>query len=103
MMFPRATAPHYRYKKYTVIQPVRITRPLARSVTFADGETLEDRLLDAGAPTWPIPGEVHFYELLPGAEFGHLAAYERDGEGTSYGTAAQEFEELSPARPLPIR
>jgi hypothetical protein len=103
MMFPRATAPHYRYKKYTVIQPVQITQPLARSVTFADGETLEDRLLEAGARSWPIPGEVHFYELLPAGEYGHLAAFELEGEATSYGDAAQEFEELSPSRPLPIR
>lgn len=102
VMFPRATRPHYRYKKYTVIQPVRITRPLARSVTFADGETLEERLLDAGAHRWPIQGEAHFYELLPGAEFGHLAAFELDGEVTSYGEAALEFEELAPSRPLPI-
>ncbi|MGH4006978.1 MAG: hypothetical protein ACRDTH_02200 [Pseudonocardiaceae bacterium] len=102
VMFPRAARPHYRYKKYTVIQPVRITRPLARSVTFADGETLEDRLLDAGAHRWPIQGEAHFYELLSGAEFGHLAAFELDGEVTSYSEAALEFEELAPSRPLPI-
>jgi hypothetical protein len=103
MVFPRSATPHYRYKKYTVVQPVEITRPLARSVTFADGETLEDRMLDAGARTWPVPGEVHFYELMSGGEFGHLAAFELDGEGLSYGDAAQEFEELSPSRPLPIR
>jgi hypothetical protein len=101
VMFPRAAGPHYRYKKYTVVQPVEITRPLARSVTFADGETLEDRLLEAGARTWPVPGEVHFYELLPGAHLGHLAAFELDG-AVSYGEAALEFEELTPSRPLAI-
>lgn len=103
VMFPRATRPHYRYKKYSIVQPVHITRPLARSVTFADGETLEERLLDAGARAWPVQGEVSFYELLPGAELGHLAAFELDGEAVPYGEAALEFEELAPSRPLPIR
>jgi hypothetical protein len=102
VMFPRATRPHYRYKKYTVVQPVRITRPLARAVTFADGETLEERLLDAGARTWPVQGEAHFYELLPGAELGHLAAFEGDGGVSEAGDVALEFEELAPSRPLPI-
>jgi hypothetical protein len=102
ILFPRATGGPYRYKKYSVTQPLRITRPLARSVIFADGETLEERLLDAGARAWPLQGEVHFYELLPGAELGHLAAFELDGEATSYADAAREFEELSPSRPLPV-
>lgn len=81
---------------------MRITRSLARSVTFADGETLEERLLDAGARMWPLEGEVHFYELLPGAELGHLAAFELDGEAGSYADAASEFEELTGSRPLPV-
>ena len=100
IMFPRAARPHYRYKKFTVIQPVRITRALARSVILTDGETLEDRLLDAGARAWPVAGEVHRYELLPGAEFGHLAAYEIPGEMPSYAEAARQFEVVRPAHPL---
>jgi hypothetical protein len=100
IMFPRAARPHYRYKKFTVIQPVRITRPLARSVILTDGETLEDRLLDAGARRWPIGGEVHRYELLPGAELGHLAAYEIPGEMPSYAEAARQFELVPSGHPL---
>ena len=102
IMYPRATRPNYRYKKYSVVQPLRLTRSLARSVTFADGATLEDRLLDAGARSWPVQAEAHFYELLPGAEIGHLAAFELDGEAVPYAEAALEFEELAPSRPLPI-
>ena len=100
---PRTGAGRYRYKKYTVVQPVVLTRSVARVLTFADGETLEERLLDAGARSWPIQAEAHFYELLPGAQLGHLAAFELDGERTGYGQGALEFEELSAARPLPFR
>lgn len=102
IMYPRATRPNYRYKKYSVVQPLRLTRSLARSVTFADGATLEDRLLDAGVRGWPVQAEAHFYELLPGAEIGHLAAFELDGEAVPYAEGALEFEELAPSRPLPI-
>jgi hypothetical protein len=93
LMFPRSARPHYRYKKYSVVTPVRLTQPLARVVVFANGETLEDRLLDAGARSWPVSAEVHHYELLPGAEFGHLAAFEADGAAPAQ--AATEFDEVT--------
>ena len=102
LMFPRAVRPHYRYKKYTVVQPVQLTRPLARAVVFTDGETLEDRMLDAGVRSWPVPAEAHFYELMPGAELGHLAAFEVEGATASYAEAAMEFDQLAPGRPQPI-
>jgi len=75
---------------------VQITRSLARSVVLTDGETLEDRLLDAGSRGWPVTAETHYYELLPGAELGHLAAYEMPGQ--PYAEAAQQFERVP--RPL---
>ncbi|MDT0354016.1 hypothetical protein [Pseudonocardia charpentierae] len=99
---PRASGAHYRYKKYSVVQPVHVTRPLARAVVFADGETLEDRLLEAGLPRFPVAAEAHFYELMDGAELGQLAAFELDGEAASYADGAREFEQLVPSRPLPI-
>ncbi len=102
VLFPRRAGRHFRYKKYSVVHPVRITRAVARSVTFSDGETLEDRLLDAGTRTWPVQGEVHHYELMPGAEYGHLAAFELEGEDESYADGALEFEELTPSRPNPL-
>ena len=101
IMFPRAARPHYRYKKYTVVAPLRLSRATARMVILADGETLEDRLLDAGARNWPVAAEAHHYELLPGGELGHLAAYEISGE-TPYAEGALEFQQLQPNRPHPI-
>jgi hypothetical protein len=100
--FPRAAGAHYRYKKYSVVQPVHVTRSLARAVVFADGETLEDRLLEAGLRRFPVQAEAHFYELMDGAELGQLAAFELDGEAGSYADGAREFEQMVPSRPLPI-
>ncbi|MEV6643709.1 hypothetical protein [Amycolatopsis sp. NPDC051371] len=88
VMMPRATKPCFRYKKYGRVIPVRLTRPVARAVVLAGGETLERRLLESGVQAWPVEGEVELYELLPGGRPGHLAAYESaDG--------AAEFEELT--------
>ncbi|WP_157454020.1 hypothetical protein [Cellulomonas sp. Root485] len=100
---PRQTRPHYRYRKLSVVEPVVVTRASARSVTFTNGETLEDRLLEAGARAWPVTAEVHQYELLPGGSLGHLAAFELEGDPESYADAAQEFEQLAASRPLPVR
>jgi hypothetical protein len=95
---PRSTNPHLRYRKYSVVHPLRITRPMAQAVVFAEGDTLEERLLDEGATTWPVQAELHTYELLPGGDVGHLAAFELEGE--SYADGALEFDELEDERPL---
>lgn len=92
---PRGTRPHYRYRKYSVVRPVRVTRPMAQAVMFADGDTLEERLLDEGVTSWPVQAEVEAYELLPGGELGHLAAFEFDGE--SYAEGALAFDEVDDA------
>jgi hypothetical protein len=95
---PRSTRPHLRYRKYSVVHPLRLTRPMAQAVVFAEGDTLEERLLDEGATTWPVQAELHTYELLPGGDVGHLAAFELEGE--SYADGALEFDELEDERPL---
>jgi hypothetical protein len=95
---PRSTRPHLRYRKYSVVNPLRITRLMAQAVVFAEGDTLEERLLDEGATTWPVQAELHTYELLPGGDVGHLAAFELEGE--SYADGALEFDELEDERPL---
>jgi len=95
---PRSTNPHLRYRKYSVVHPLRITRPMAQAVVFAEGDTLEERLLDEGATAWPVQAELHSYELLPGGDVGHLAAFELEGE--SYADGALEFDELEDERPL---
>lgn len=92
VMMPRATRPCFRYKKYSRVIPVRVTRPVARAVVLSNGETLERRLLDAGAETWPVDSELELYELLPGGDLGHVAAFESSDEPASAGL---EFEELT--------
>jgi hypothetical protein len=95
VMMPRATRPCFRYKKYTRVIPVRLTRPMARAVVLSSGETLERRLLDSGAETWPVEGEVELYELLPGGALGQVAAFESPEGADSPVTAVREFEELT--------
>lgn len=94
VMMPRVTRPSFRYKKYGRLVPVRITRPVARAVMMSGGDTLERRLLDAGVRSWPVDGELELYELLEGAELGHLAAFE-GGDVDDIAAAATEFEELT--------
>jgi hypothetical protein len=101
VLMPRSTRHCYRYKKYSRVVPVTLARALARNVVLGEGETLEDQLLDAGVGRWPVNAEFDFYELLPGGEVGHLAAFEVNREAIRDGTA--EFEEVtrqSPALPV---
>ena len=93
---PRATRPCYRYKKFTHVYRVPISEPVARAIQFPAGDTLERRLLDAGARVWPVEAEVHLYETLPGTHLGHLAAFEAEAGAGEAAAAAAEFEELTP-------
>ena len=96
VLMPRSARQCYRYKKYSRVVPVMLTRAMARNVVLGEGETLEDQLLDAGVGRWPVSAEVHYYELLPAGNVGHLAAFEVDGEAIRDVTA--EFEEMVPGR-----
>jgi hypothetical protein len=91
---PRVNRGRYRYRAYT--RPIRIlvTRPIARTVVFAGGDTLEDRLLDAGVTAWPAEADVHLYEAVAGTQLGHIAA----GESTdaTEGLATDDLGELTP-------
>jgi hypothetical protein len=98
VMMPRATGPAYRYRKYSRAIPVRLTRGMARNVVFSDGETLDDRLSDAGEVDWPVEVEVEAYELLPGSQVGHLAPFEAEG-GLE---ALDQFDTIEKAGPLPL-
>ncbi len=102
LMMPRTTSPVFRYKKYSRVRPVRITRPMARGVVFSGGETLEERLADEGVGGWPVEAEVHAYELLPGSNEGHLAAFETGDGVESHYEAALEFDTLEEAGTLPL-
>jgi hypothetical protein len=93
---PRVTRPCYRYKKFTHVFRVPISRPIARAIRFPAGDTLERRLLDGGARVWPVESEVHLYEALPGTQVGHLAAFEAEAAVGESAQATGEFEELTP-------
>jgi len=93
---PRTTRPLYRYKKFTKVFRVPIAQPVARAIQFPAGDTLEQRLLDAGVRAWPLEAEVHLYESLPGTHLGHLAAFEAEAQPAEAGEAVNEFEELTP-------
>jgi hypothetical protein len=96
VFMPRSTGRRYRYRKYTRVFPVSISRPLAQAVLLRNGDTLERRLLDAGLRRWPVTGEVHLYETLPGTHLGHLAAGEAGGASAEATSAlAGEFEDLT--------
>jgi len=91
---PRANRGRYRYRAYS--RPIRIlvTRPMARTVVFGGGDTLEDRLLDAGVSAWPAEADVHLYEAVAGTQLGHIAAGESADATEAMSTA--EFGELTP-------
>src|SRR5205823_2726939 len=93
---PRVTRPCYRYKKYTHVFRVPISRTTARAIRFPAGDTLERRLLDAGARVWPVESEVHLFETLPGTQLGHLAAFEAELPAAESAQATAEFEEFTP-------
>jgi hypothetical protein len=76
VLMPRHHAPRYRYKKYSQVFAVPISRQVADSVPWRDGGTLQTHLEDEGVSSWPVQAEVHLYETLPGGQLGHLAADE---------------------------
>jgi hypothetical protein len=93
VLMPRRLRPH-RYRKFSQVYVVPVTRQMARAVRWSDGGTLESRLLDRGAPRWPVTAEVHLYEALPGTQLGHLTQDETtlDGERPD----AVEYQPLTP-------
>jgi hypothetical protein len=94
ILMPRATRPRYRYKKYTRIYLVPISRQAARAIRTLDGGTLEAHLLDRGVEVWPARAEVHLYETLPGGQPGHIAQFE-GADRASYGETLGELQPLS--------
>ncbi len=93
VLMPRRSRPH-RYRKYTRVFLVPVSRQTARAVRWGDGTTLETRLLDGGARSWPVQAEVHLYEAVPGTQFGHLTQDESLAEQEH--PDAGEFEALTP-------
>ncbi|MFC5139702.1 hypothetical protein ACFPK1_15785 [Actinomycetospora rhizophila] len=94
VLMPRAAAPRYRFLRYARPLVVRVSRPVARTVPWSDGGTLETHLLDRGVQHWPAEAEAFLYELLPGGHLGHLR---HDDTLRAEGEAgADEVEPLTP-------
>jgi hypothetical protein len=98
VMMPRATGPVYRYRKYSRAIPVRLTRGMARNVVFSDGETLDDRISDAGEVDWPVDVEVEAYELLPGTRLGHVVPFEAESGLDAF----DQFDAIEETGQLPL-
>lgn len=94
VLMPRSTAPRYRFRKYSRVYVVPISRSAARRVRWSDGGTLEQYLLDLGVHRWPVRAEVDLYETVPGTSLGHLTRDETlpAAETPTY----SEFQELTP-------
>ena len=95
VLMPRVARPHYRYKKYSRVFLVPVSRQTARSIPVTDGGTLEATLLDRGVTSWPAQAEVHLYEAVPGTALGHVARFEMEGD-VPLGEALEEFQPLTP-------
>ena len=96
VLMPRAAWPSYRYKKYSRVFEVPITRQAARAVPTADGGTVETMLLDQGVTSWPARAQVHLFETLPEAtHLGHIAQFESEGEAP----ISEVLGELHPLTP----
>jgi hypothetical protein len=94
VLMPRSTAPRYRFRKYSRVFAIPISRRAARQVPWSDGGTLEQYLIDLGATRWPVRAELDLYETMPGTSVGHFTRDETlpAGEVPSYG----EYQELTP-------
>lgn len=92
VLMPRAARPRYRYKKYSRVFYVPITRQVAQAIPTRDGGTLETLLADRGVTAWPAHVEVHLYEALPGTHLGHIAEFEGENEASS----GETLDELQP-------
>lgn len=103
IMMPRTARPRYRYRVYSRPCPVTLSRPAARAIVYDGGETLEDRLLDAGVTAWPAEVDVRLYEAMPGTHAGHLLAEEADDELGDLTPEAAALLQLPPGlgRPSP--
>lgn len=103
VMMPRGGRAPYRFRVYSQRIPILVHRAAARHILLGGGETLEDRLLEAGVDTFPAPLEVEAYEMLPGGEVGHIvgAAIGETFPGEA-GVLATEFEALDEAPRLNV-
>ncbi|KRE71776.1 hypothetical protein [Arthrobacter sp. Soil762] len=94
VLMPRSAKPRYRFRKYTRVFAIPITRQAARAIRWSDGGTLEGHLLDRGVRRWPLEAEVDLFEAIPGTQFGHLTQDEATDEALA--ADSSEFQLLTP-------
>lgn len=94
VLMPRSAKPRYKFRKYTRVFAIPITRQAARAIRWSDGGTLEGHLLDRGVRRWPLEAEVDLYEAIPGTQFGHLTQDEATDEALA--ADSSEFQLLTP-------
>lgn len=94
VLMPRASRPRFRYRKFSRVYAVPVTRQVARAVPWAEGGSLESHLLERGVTSWPVQAEVDLYEALPGTQFGHLTQDESLPEGER--PDSTEYQPLTP-------
>jgi hypothetical protein len=92
VLMPRSARPRYRYKKYSKVFYVPVTRQVAQAIATRDGGTLETLLADRGVTSWPAHVEVHLFEAVPGTHLGQIAEFEAERDGT----ASETLDELQP-------
>ncbi|WP_066903529.1 hypothetical protein [Millisia brevis] len=93
VMMPRSSRPRYRFRRYTRVFVVPVSRQTARAVGWSDGGTLESYLLDRGVTQWPVQAEVDLYETLPGTLPGHFTRDETLPADEH--AAAEEYQPLT--------
>ena len=84
---PRATAPRYRFRKYSRVYRVPITRQSARIVPWCDGGTLEQYLLDLGVAGGPSTPKSTCTRRCRARSIGHFTRDETLPSGENSGTA----------------
>ena len=95
---PRGRGRQYRFRTFSRRLPILIRRPIARHIVLGDGETLEDRLLEAGVQSFPAEVELEVFETLPGGELGHVIGREyNENQPGGVAELASQFEELDEA------
>jgi hypothetical protein len=91
ILMPRSVGHRHRFRKYSRVFAVPITRQVARAVRWSDGGTLEGYLLDHGVQQWPVQAELDLYETIPGTMPGHFTQDE-----TLPGAEAPVADEFQP-------
>lgn len=94
VLMPRSTAPNYRFRKYSRVYTIPVTRRVARQVPWSDGGTLEQYLFDLGIRTWPVRAQLDLYETVPGSSVGHFTRDETLPAGET--PSGSEYQELTP-------